>query len=51
MYGISGFAKKLNVLKYINSTGKYVHYTYGMSRFADEMKIQNCVNSTGNSVH
>ena len=51
MYGISGFAEKLNIQKYINSMGKYVHYTYRMSRFADKMKIQNCVKSTRNSGH
>ena len=51
MYGISGFAEKLNILKYINFTGNYVCYTYGMSGFADKLKIQNWVNSNGNCVH
>ena len=51
MYEISGFAEKLKILKYINSTGNYVSYTCGMSGFADKLKIQNCVNSTGNCVH
>ena len=26
MYGISGFAEKLNIPKYINSMGNFVHY-------------------------
>ena len=51
MYGMSGFAKKLNILKYINSTGNYVHSMYGMSRFADKLKFKNSVNSAGNCVH
>ena len=41
MYEISGFAEKLNILKYINSTGNYVRYMHGMSGFADKLKIQN----------
>ena len=51
MYGISGFTDKLNILKYINSTGNYIHYKYGMFGFADKLKIQNSVNSTRNCVH
>ena len=51
MYGLSGFAEKLNILKYINSMGNYVHYTYGMSGFADKLKIWMSVNSTENCVH
>ena len=39
MYEISGFVEKLNILKYINSTGNYVCYTYGMSGFANKLKI------------
>ena len=39
MYGKIGFAEKFNILKYINSTGNYVHYTYRMSGFADKLKI------------
>ena len=50
-YGISGFAEKLNILKYINSTGNDVHSMYGMSRFADKLKLKNRVNSMGNCVH
>ena len=38
MYGISGFAEKLNIVKYINSTGNYVHYMYRMSGFANKLK-------------
>ena len=51
MYGISRFAEKLNIFKYINLAGNYVHHTYGLSGCADKFKIQNCVNSTENSVH
>jgi len=51
MYGISGFAEKLNLMKYLNSTRNYVHYMYGMSAFADKSKIQNSVHSTGNCVN
>ena len=51
MYGISGFVEKLNILKYINSTGNYVNSMYGMSRFADKLKLKNRVNSAGNCVH
>ena len=51
MYGMSGFEEKLNILKYINSTGNYAHYVYGMSGFEEKLNIQNCVNSTGNFVH
>ena len=51
MYGISGFAEKLNIMKYINSTGNCVNYMYGMFGFADKLKIQNNVNATRNCVH
>ena len=57
MYGISRFAKKLNILKYINLTRNYGHYTYGMgnyvhqmyglSSFAEKLNTQNFVNSAG----
>ena len=50
MYGISGYVDKLNVLKFINSMGNYVHYMYEMFGFADKLKIQNRENSTGNCV-
>ena len=50
MYGISGFAEKLKILKYINSMGNYVRYAQGMSGFADKLKMQNCINSTCNCV-
>ena len=50
MHGISGFAEKLNILKFINSTGNYVHYMDGMFGFADKLKILNSENSMGNSV-
>ena len=38
MYGISGFVEKLNILKYINSMGNYVHYMFEMFGFADKLK-------------
>ena len=50
MYGISAFAEKLNIQKYINSMRNNGHYTYGTSGSADKLKTQNCVNSTGNYV-
>ena len=46
MYGMSGFAEKFNIQKYINLTRNYVHYKYEMFGFADKLKFQNCVNST-----
>ena len=46
-----GFAKKLNIQNYVNSTGNCVHWMYGQSGFADKLKMKNCVNWTGNSVH
>ena len=39
MYRISAFAEKLNILKYINSTGNIVHYTYGVSGYSEILKI------------
>ena len=51
MYGISGFAEKLNILKDINSTGNYVHSMYGMSGFVNKLKIQNNVNYAENWLH
>ena len=39
MYGMPGFAEKLNIQNCVNSTGNYVDYPYGMSRFADKLKI------------
>ena len=50
MYKISGFEEKLNILKYINSMGNYVHYMYEMFGFVDKLKIQKRENSTGNCV-
>ena len=51
MYGISEFAEKLNILKYKNSTGNYVHSMYGIFGFANKLKIPNSVNSMGNCEH
>ena len=46
-----GFAEKLTLQNYGNSTGNYVCYMYGMSRFAEKLNIPNSENSTGNFVH
>ena len=51
MYEMSGFAEKLNIQNFVNSTGNCVNYIYGLSGFAETLKIQNCVNSTGYFVH
>ena len=51
LYGLSGFAEKLNIQNCVSSTGNCVHFMYGMSGFAEKLNIQNCVNSTGNCVH
>ena len=40
MYGISGFAEKLNIQHRGNSTGNCVRYTYGMSGFAEKLNVQ-----------
>jgi len=50
MYGMSGFAKKLNIQNCVNSTGNCVHYMYGMSSFVEKLNIQNFVKSAGNCV-
>ena len=46
MYGMFGFAEKLNVLM-----GNCVHFLYGISRFAEKLNIPNFENSTEYSVH
>ena len=51
MYGMSGFAEKLNVQNCGNSTGNSIRYMYGMSKFAKKLNIPNSENSTGNCVH
>ena len=51
MYGIFGFAEKLNILNRGNSTGNCVRYMYVMSGFAEKLNVQNCINSTENCVH
>ena len=51
MYEMSGFAEKLNIQNFVNSTGNCVNYIYGLSGFAETLKIQNCVNLVGNFVH
>ena len=57
MYGLSGFAKKLNstdmlnVPNWVNSTGNYVHQMFRLFGFAENLNssntlnVQNCVNS------
>ena len=35
---MSGFAEKLNIQTYVNSTGNYVRYSYGMSGFEDKFE-------------
>ena len=40
MYGISGFAEKLNIQHRGNSTGNCVRYMYGMSGFAEKLNVQ-----------
>ena len=44
MYEISGFAEKLNIQNWGNSTGNCVRYMYVMSGFAKKLNVQNCVN-------
>ena len=44
MFGTSGFAEKLNIQNYVNSTGNYVNYMYEMSGFVDKLNIYNYVN-------
>ena len=63
---MSGFAEKLNILNFENSTGNCVHYIrterldlqkncvrymYVMSGFPKKLNVQNSINSTENSVH
>ena len=47
MYGMSGFAEKLNSQNYVSSTGNCVQYLCGMSRLTQKLNVQNCENSTG----
>ena len=51
MYGMVGFAEKLNVQNCGNSTGNSVRYMYGMSGFAEKLSITNSKNSMGDFVH
>ena len=51
IYGMSGFAEKLNSQNYLNSKGNFVQYMYGLSGFAEKLNIQNFVNSSGICVH
>ena len=51
MYGMSGFAEKLNIQNYENWTGNCVHYMHEMSGLAEQWNIPNCIYSMGNYVH
>ena len=63
MYGLPGFAKKLNstdmlnVPNWVNSTGNYVHQMFRLFGFAenlnfvDKLNVQHYINSMGNLVH
>ena len=51
IYGMFGFAEKLNSQNCLNSMGNFVQYMYGLSGFAEKLNIQNFVNSSGNCVH
>ena len=51
MYGMSGFAEKLNVQNCGNWTGNSERYMNGMSKLAKKFNIPNSENSTGNCVH
>ena len=44
---MSGFAEKLNVRNYVNSTKNCVHYTFEMSGFEEKLIVQSCTNSMG----
>ena len=43
-----GFAEKLNVQNYGNSTRNSICYMYGISGFAEKLNIPNSENSAGN---
>ena len=51
MYGMSGFAEKLNIQNCENWTGSCVHYMHGMSGLAEKLNIPHCIYSMGNGVH
>ena len=51
MYGMSGFAEKLNIQNCENWIGNCVNYMHGMSRLAEKLNIPYCIYSMGNCVH
>ena len=51
MYGMSGFAGKLNFQNRVIWMGNCIHNMYEMSGFVENLNIQNCENSTRNCVH
>ena len=51
MYGMSGFAEKLNIQNCENWIGNCVHYMHGMSRLVEKFNIPYCIYSLGNCVH
>ena len=48
MYGMSGFAEKLNVQICKNSIGNCEHFLYGISGFAEKLNIPSLENSMEN---
>ena len=48
MYGMSRFAKKLNIQNYENLMGNCVHYMYEMSGLGEKINIQKYVYSMEN---
>ena len=51
MYGMSGFAEKLNIQNCENWTGNCVHYMHEMSGLAEKLNIPYSTYSMGNCVH
>ena len=51
MYGMSGFAEKLNIQNCENWTGNCVHYMHGISGLVEKLNIPQCIYSMGNGVH
>ena len=57
MYGLSGFAKKLNIQNCVNSLVSCGQYMQGLSGFienmnsVDTLNIQICIDPMGNCIH
>ena len=49
MYGLSGFAKKLNIQNCVNPTR--IHYIYRMYEFAEKLNVLKSVNLPWNCAH